>query len=274
MGLDVSALRQKLNELKGGSARNDILWKPTEGENLIRIVPLKGSPSNPFTELYFHYLGRNTYLSPISFGERDPIAEFGDALISAGGLSKDEYKEAKKFTPQCRTFVPIIDRKKPEQGVRYWAFAKTVYTELLNIMADPETDDITDPQLGRDLKITFVPQEKSDTGFAKTTARIALKQTPLTKDAEELERWLNEQPDLMSLKQHKRLSYDELNVILKTFIDGPSAAPTTRKVVETNDSDWGSASDVSPTASKSAKATKKASAVDVEDQFAEMFDEE
>ena len=85
MTLDLSALRAKLNELKGVAAKNDILWKPTEGENLVRIVPLQITPDNPFIELYFHYLGNKTYLSPMSFGEPDPIAELADTLRAGGG---------------------------------------------------------------------------------------------------------------------------------------------------------------------------------------------
>lgn len=273
MPLDLSALRAKLNELKGAAARNDILWKPAEGPNLVRIVPLKDNPDNPFIELYFHYLGSKTYLSPLSFGEPDPIAEFADELRAGGGLTKDEWRETKKFVPQRRTFVPIIDRNRPQNGVRYWAFGKTVYTDILNVMADPEYGDITDVQNGRDIKVNFVPQEKSDTNFAKTTILISPKQTALTKDSEELQKWLDEQPDLLSL--YKRLSYDDLKDVLRRYVDGDNATPATREV-KSND-DWEAApqtEDVpSPTAEKSkAKASSKKAAKDVEDEFAQLFE--
>lgn len=270
MTLDLSALRAKLNELKGAAARNDILWKPAEGENLIRIVPLASNPGNPFIELYFHYLGNKTYLSPISFGESDPIAEFAEQLRGGGGLSKDEWRETKKFVPQRRTFVPVIDRNRPTQGVRFWAFGKTVYSEILNVMADPEYGDITDPQTGRDIKVVFTPQEKSDTNFAKTSLRVSPKQTVLTKDSDELKLWLSEQPDLMSL--YKKLSYQDLKDVLDRYVNGGATAqstPPTRKVASTDD--WGT-EEVSPSAAKSAAASSKKATSSVEDEFAQLFE--
>jgi hypothetical protein len=271
MAVDINALRNKLNQLKGGANRSDILWKPQEGDNQVRILPLATNPDNPFIELYFHYLGNKTYLSSLSFGERDPIAEFAENLRSAGGLTKDEYRETKKFVPQIRTFVPVIDRKNPDAGVRFWAFGKTVYQELLGVMADPDYGDITDPQTGRDIKVSFTPQEKSDTGFAKTAVRVSPKTSALTTEADKLETWITEQPDLMSL--YKRMSFDELKDVLDKFVNGGPSTPTQRVVTQTSDDDWGDTDTMtSPTASKSrAKAPTKAAA-DVEDEFAALFD--
>lgn len=267
MALDLSALRAKLGELKGNTARTEVLWKPKEGENRIRIVPLAITPDNPFTELYFHYLGNKTYLSPISFGDADPIAEFADSLRAGGGLSKEDWKETKKFVPQRRTYVPVIDRNNPEAGVRFWAFGKTVYSDLLAVMADPDFGDITDAQTGRDIKVTFVPQEKSDTSFAKTTIIVSPKQTILTSDAVQLKKWLNEQPDLMAL--YPKMSYDDLKDVLEKFVNGgTSATPSTRTVTNKTDDNWGD--DVSPSAAKARNVTKKPSA-DIEAQFADAF---
>ncbi len=266
MALDLAALRAKLGELKGNTARTEVLWKPKEGENRVRIVPLTTNPDNPFIELYFHYLGNKTYLSPMSFGEADPIAEFADSLRAGGGLSKEDWKETKKFVPQRRTYVPIIDRNNPEQGVRFWAFGKTVYSDLLGVMADPDYGDITDPQTGRDIKVTFVPQEKSDTQFAKTAILISPKQSILTADSELLTKYLNEQPDLMAL--YPKMSYDDLKDVLERFVnDGASAAPTARKVTNKSDEGWDA---VSPSAEK-AKTPARKSAASVEDEFDKAF---
>ncbi len=77
MALDINALKSKLNSFKrtGGGDRDTAIWKPKEGKTVIRIVPWKDNPENPFIELYFHYLGNKTHLSPLSYGNRDPIAE-------------------------------------------------------------------------------------------------------------------------------------------------------------------------------------------------------
>lgn len=269
MSLDLTALRAKLGELKGNTARAEVLWKPKEGDNRVRIVPLNSNPDNPFTELLFHYLGGKTYLSPLTFGDRDPIAEFADSLRGAGGLSKEDYRETKKFVPQRRTYVPIIDRNNPDDGVRFWAFGKTVYTDLLGVMADPDYGDITDPQTGRDIKVTFTPQEKSDTQFAKTAILISPKQTALSANAEQLEKFLTEQPDLMSV--YPKMSYDELKEVLTRFIDGPSTAASPRTVVNKSTDDWSEPTE-SPNVTKSkAKSASKKPVSSVEEEFAEAF---
>lgn len=272
MALDLSALRSKLTELKGAAGRDNVLWKPAKGINQIRIVPLKGNTEYPFIELYFHSIGGKTYLSPLSFNEPDPIAEFAEKLkADAGGkLPPDEWKEVKKFIPYRRTFVPVIDRNKEANGVRYWAFGKTVYSELLAVLADPEYGDITDPQTGRDIKIEYTPQEESDTNFAKTALRVSPKVSVLSKDASEVKTWLNEQPDLMSL--YKKMTYEELQDVLETYLGKPSnGAAQTRKVVQTDDDDWGEDATPSPSA---AKSSPKKAGTDVSDEFAKLFEDE
>lgn len=268
MTLDLSALRSKLTELKGAAGRDHILWKPSKGTSQIRIVPLKDNPEYPFIELYFHYIGGKTYLSPLSFNEPDPIAEFAEKLkADAGGkLPPDEWKEVKKFIPYRRTFVPVIDRNKQSEGVRFWAFGKTVYKELLGTLADPEYGDITDPQTGRDIKIEYIPQADSDTGFAKTTVRVSVKQTVLTKESDELKKILSEQPDLMSL--YKKMTYEELQGVLEAFLSPSGGSAPTRTVVNTDDDEWGDTSETSAPA----KVASKKSGKDVSDEFAALFE--
>jgi hypothetical protein len=151
MPLDINALRKKLNQLSGNNARKDIQWKPPEGTSVIRIVPYVNNPDNPFVEMLFHYIGRKTYLSPLNFNERDPIHEFGQAMLDEGGLSKEEWKRAKDFLAKPRTFVPVVVRGQEDQGTRWWAFGKSTFEQLVTIMTDPDYGDITDPETGRDI---------------------------------------------------------------------------------------------------------------------------
>jgi hypothetical protein len=276
MALDLSALRAKLGELTNKTRREDVLWKPTAGENVVRIVPLKGDNSNPFIELYFHYLGRKTYLSPISFGDRDPIAEFAENLRSSGGLSKEEWAKTKDFVPKMRTFVPIVVRGKESEGVRFWAFGKTVYTELLNIIADPDYGDITDPTEGNDIKVSFIPQEKSSTGFPQTTIRISPKKTPLTTDKTLLKQLLEVQPDIFDV--YPKQTFDELAKVLEKYLDPsansetPSAPTRVASPAKAEEDEWAD-SPKSVTAEKSEKAPAAASkAAKVAEDFDALFE--
>jgi hypothetical protein len=220
MSLNIAALKAKLNQFnRSGGDRDAALWKPTEGKTVIRIVPFKDNLENPFVELYFHYLGNKTYLSPTSYGNRDPIAEFAEELASAGG--KDDWMQARPFRPKLRTYVPVIVRGEEDKGVRFFSFGKTVYQELISIITDPDYGDITDVTNGRDIVVEYIPQEKSDTNFAKTMVRPKPNQTPLHTDATLVKKFLTEQPDLRTL--YNEPTYAELKVALERFLD-PNAA--------------------------------------------------
>lgn len=260
MTLNIAALKAKLNQFNRQGERSDALWKPTEGKTVVRIVPWKENKENPFIELHFHYLGNKTHLSPTSYGNRDPILEFAEELASSG--TKDDWAQSRPFRPKLRTFVPVIVRGEEEKGVRFMSFGKTVYTELLSIISDPDYGDITDVKNGRDIVVEYVPQEKSDTNFAKTMVRPKPNQTPLSDSADKIKQFLTEQPDIRAI--FKEPSYEELKVALERYLDPsapstPTAAPA--KVEPT-----------SPTAAKSASVEKKASSVkDMIDEFDEVF---
>jgi hypothetical protein len=142
--MDLNAIKNRLSQLQKTNNRTSNLWKPSPGTQVVRIVPYKFNADNPFIELYFHYdLGGKNYLSPISFGRPDPIEEFAQKLKSTG--SKDDYRLGRKIEAKMRTFAPVMVRSEETQGVKFWGFGKTVYQELLSLIADPDYGDITDP---------------------------------------------------------------------------------------------------------------------------------
>jgi hypothetical protein len=258
MGLNISALKAKLNQFTKQGDRNESIWKPTEGKTVIRIVPYKENRENPFIELNFHYLGNKTYLSPTSYGNRDPILEFAEELASTGG--KDGWMQSRAFRPKLRTHVPIIVRGEEEKGVRFWAFGKTVYTELLSLIDDPDYGDITDVKSGHDLVIEYIPQEKSDTNFAKTMVRAKPSKTPLAASAEQVQKFLTDQPDIRAL--FKEPTFQELKVALSRYLNPDEDGPTA-----VNDEEVTS----SPTAARSAEVKNSTSVKDMIDEFDEVF---
>jgi hypothetical protein len=259
MSLNLEALRAKLNQFTRQNDRGDALWKPNEGTTTIRIVPWKENASNPFIELYFHYLGNKTQLSPTSYGNRDPIAEFADALASGG--TKDDYAQARPFRPKLRTYIPMIVRGEEDKGVRFYSFGKTVYTDILSIIADPDYGDITDVKNGTDLVLEHIPQEKSDTSFSKTLVRAKRNPSPLHTDPAVVQRLLTEQPDLRAI--FKEPSYEELKIFLERYLD-PDATPIEQIEREDN------VSTPSATTAKSVETTST-SVRDMIDEFDEVF---
>ena len=215
--MDLNAIKQRLNQLQTSNTRTSNLWKPQPGTQVVRIVPYKHNTDNPFIELYFHYdLGGKNYLSPISFGRPDPIEEFAQKLKSTG--SKDDYRLGRKIEAKMRTFTPVVVRGEEKEGVRFWGFGKTVYQELLSIIADPDYGDITDAVSGRDVAVEFKTAEETGKSFPSTSIRVKPNQTPITEDASVLETIKETQKNITEIYQER--SYDELTQALNDYLNG------------------------------------------------------
>jgi hypothetical protein len=214
--MDINSIRKRLNQLQTTSNRTSNLWKPQPGKQIIRVLPYKHNKDNPFIELFFHFgLNSKTYLSPITFGRPDPIEEFAQKLKTSG--NREEYQMARKLEAKMRTFAPVIVREEEGQGVRFWGFGKTVYQELLSVIADPDYGDITDPINGRDVLVEFKTAEEIGASFPKTTIRVKPNQTPIVEDKAKLEGILDNQKDITELYQE--LSYEELTDVLNEWLN-------------------------------------------------------
>jgi hypothetical protein len=225
--MDLNAIKGKLaslqNQKQGGQKRDMslILWKPTVGKHSVRIVPALWDKSNPFKEVFVHYgIGNRTMISLINFGEKDPIVEFAKTLASSG--DKENWMMSRKLEPKMRVFVPVVVRGEEEKGVRLWEFGKQIYAELLSLADDPDIGDYTDPIQGRDITIETTGPETNGTSFNQSKVRVRTKTTPLSEDAKEVEKWLNNQPDVFSI--FKKYSYDEMKESLLSWLNPEDAA--------------------------------------------------
>ena len=264
--MDLNAIKKRLNQLQTTNNRTSSLWKPQPGKTQIRIVPYAFNKDNPFIELFFHYnLNNRSYLSPISFGRPDPIEEFAQKLKGSG--SKEDYQLSRKLEAKMRTFAPVIVRGEEKQGVKFWGFGKTVYQELLSIIADPDYGDITDATNGRDIMIERQTPAEAGNQYGKTTVRVKPNQTPITDNKDMLETMLNSQPNLTEL--YTEPSYDDLKEALAGYLN-PEAATET----DTSTTSNGVAATTAPTsntgtAKPATSTTKKTD--DVEDAFDSLF---
>lgn len=269
MTTDLRSIKARLNKLQGQKNATNSLWKPPAGDSQIRIVPLSTNRNNPFMEVYVHYLGTKSYVSPRTFGEQDPIADYADSLRAGSNGDKEVWASAKPFTPKLRTYVPIVLRGKETEGVKFWSFGRTTYVSIMQIMDDPDYGDIVDVQNGHDLVINYTPQAQSNTNFAKTGVRAKPTKTPITTDATLLNKILNQQPVLRELFDVP--SFDELKSVLESFLN-PSTTnnPTfTARTTDTSfpstddDTDTGAVVEAAPTTS-----TKK---IDTKAEFDKIF---
>jgi hypothetical protein len=224
MALDLDAIKAKLTELQtssagGGNRNSDLFWKPPVGKSQVRIVPYAFDKANPFQELYFHYeIGKRTMISPSSFGRPDPILEFAEKLKKTG--DKEDWKLGRKIEPKFRCYVPVIVRGQESEGVKFYAFGKKIYQELLGVITDPDYGDITDLMNGRDVTIECIAPEK-DGGYNTYNVRVKPNTSPATEDKAIAEMIVNDQKELASL--FTELSYDEMKTKLEEWMNPDGA---------------------------------------------------
>ena len=220
--MDLSVLKQRLNSLQQKAAPQQktdyttIFWRPSVGKQQIRIVPSAFDSKSPFTELKFYYgITNKVMISPLNFGEKDPIAEFATKL-RAGEYDRENYILAKKLDPKTRIFVPVIVRGEEDKGVRLWQFGKQIYEELLSMAIDDEIGDYTNIVNGRDFTLETVGPESTGTNYNKTSVRPRMTSTALTEDSSLAEKWISEQPNPKEV--FKRFTFDEMKSALVKWL--------------------------------------------------------
>ena len=233
MSLDLNAIKAKLNQLNKTDEKRNNLWKPEPGKQRVRIVPYVHRKENPFLEMYFHYdIAKRSMLSPITFGNADPVVEFAEKLKKTG--DKDEWLMGRKIEPKMRTYVPVIVRGKESEGPKFWGFGKTIYAELLSIISDPDYGDITDLMNGRDVDVEFTPAEGG--GYPKTSIRVKPNTSAATEDKDVAKKIMN-QAKITDIFPEP--TYEELETTLKEWMnpDGADSDVTTTEKTATTTTD-------------------------------------
>lgn len=220
MALDFAKIQARLQTLKEPSyttsgGANSLLWKPSAGVQVIRILPYIHQPDFPFVDLQFYYEFGKTMLAPCAEGRPDPVAEFVAKLRST--RDKEDFKSSLKFTPKKRTLAAILVRGTNGQPDEFkvWSFGPKIFTEILTIMDDPDYGDITDPKTGRDISLTYLTAQQTSNGFPDTKLVFKPKQTIATDDPELLEKIKN-MPKFNTL--YTEPTYDELKIALEAYL--------------------------------------------------------
>jgi len=218
MTIDMERMRdrKKTLESRGG---NTNFWRPQDGEQTIRIVPTPDG--DPFKDFWFHYnVGNNPgFLSPKkNFGENDPLDDFVRKLFDEG--TEDSRKMAKDLMAKQRFFSPVIVRGEEDKGVRFWGYSKTVYETLLNLVLNPEYGDITDPETGIDLTITYGKIPGSS--FPRTEITPRRRSSPIQEDSQVVAEILDSIPNMDDMFERK--TPEEVGTMLDSFLSGDGSA--------------------------------------------------
>jgi|TARA_R100000081_G_scaffold85170_1_gene54053 hypothetical protein len=220
--MDLNAIKNRLASLNQDSKPKNkekkdytlVYWKPRqEGKYQIRFVPSKLNKNNPFQEIFMHYgVGKYPIVALTNWGENDPVVDFTKKLRTTS--DSENWRLAKKLDPKMRVFAPVIVRGEEDKGVRLFEFSKTLYLELLSVADDEDYGDFTDVSEGFDFVVTATKVQDRP-GF-QLGLRPKPKQTPLSKEASQIETWLENQPVL--LEERYKYTYDKLKEELQNFL--------------------------------------------------------
>jgi len=233
MGMDLSAIKAKLESMNNTGSNNDrekidyekIFWKPTIGKHQLRIVPSSYDPTFPFKELKFHYgVGKYPMIALSNFGKQDPVEEFVKELRKTN--DKDNWSLSGKLNPKTRIFAPVVVRGEEDKGVRLWGFGITIYKALLALAEDEDVGDYTDTTNGYDM----IVEQQQGNPYPTTTVRIKPKQTPLSTNVDQAENWLKEQPNPTEV--FTQYDYDFIKKQLQNYLN-PNSDETETTVAAT-----------------------------------------
>ena len=216
MGIDMSKMRERLTTLnqRGEKGKNNF-WRPKDGDTTIRIVPTEDG--DPFRDFWFHYnVGKNAgFMCPKkNFGDDCPVCDFVRKLYNDG--DEDSVKMAKSLNARQRFFSPVVVREGEDDRTLVWGYGRTAYQDLLNLVLNPDYGDITDPDEGTDLVITYGKAPGAQ--FPQTSITPRRKSSALHEDSDRAAEYMNGVPDFTELFDKK--SAEDVQAMLDEYLLG------------------------------------------------------
>lgn len=199
--------------LEGGGQSD--FWKPKDGRNIIRILPIGGVlPTDWVTPYPFILSGVHpnvglslremVYCARLTHNKACPICNFVWKLYNT--KDENEIKIAKTIKAYNRVIANIIDLSDIDKGVQKFAFGKTLARKIMSYIEDPEFVPLLDPEKGHNF---IVIKKIVDTYPNYDDSRPEVKTTALS---QLYPKWREECNDLK--KDVVEKSYDELMAIL------------------------------------------------------------
>jgi len=221
----------------GGFEKTDyskIKFKPETGkEYQVRILPNKYSPEYPIQELEVHNYDafKKSPVALSSYREKDPVVKFVKDLWAEvnqakasnapdlAEITKENSAIAKALKPRKRFFAQVVVRGEEAKGAIIWEFGSTVAQQIDGLIATEDYEALADIQDGVDLTVTgFEATMKNGKTYTDVTITPKRKSTPLSKDSDTVEKWLEEQKD-PAVVLYKTMTYDELKQMLKEYLE-------------------------------------------------------
>ena len=224
MAIDFAKMKQKLNALQnnGSSSKTNVFWKPQDGDQTIRIVPT--ADGDPFKEVWFHYnVGKNPgFMCPKkNHGKDCPVCNFAWHIYSEAKEKSDTetIKLAKSLFPKQRFFSPVVVRGDESEGVKLWGYGKMAYTELIQLVLNPDYGDITDTDTGTDLVINY--GKPAGASYPVTKIHPRRRPSALAETNQDVKTFLDGIPSFK--EAFNRKTNEEIETMLEAFLSGKEA---------------------------------------------------
>lgn len=214
--IDIEAVRRRIDQLNGkGNGGNVRLWRPTEGEHTIRVLPWPTKLTQdgmPFIERNVYFgIGKGPLVSPRSFGKPDPIDDFIRKLYDEAREGKAESKAlADKLRPKLCTCAAIIDRADESAGPQLWSMNIVIARDVLNLFLNKQVGNFMDAESGRDLIVTLQPSSRKFNGKTMFDTKImpSFERSPVSEDKGVAKKWMESLPNV---DEYYRLhTFDEM----------------------------------------------------------------
>lgn len=233
--VDLESIKRKLLKSSGAIKKQQMLFKPTQGETVVRIIPYKHG-ADPFNVMFFHYdLANRSALCASTFAKPCPICEFAENLRKS---NKDEktFEAFKKIASKQRVYIPIIVRNKEDEGAKFWGVGKNVYEALLSLYVNPDYGDISHPTEGTDITIKFVgPNPQTKILYGKTEVLPKRNRSVLLNDKTQMMNLIKSVPNISELFPEQ--SYDELQKILDDYLNPKENQESSDKTISSSKND-------------------------------------
>jgi len=244
--MNIAEIRAKLAGLSNKSKKRNDLWRPTNNHT-VRCLQYPHGDKDFILELGFHYdIGSTkSILCPKhNFGEDCPVCDLAAKLRSWNdedgnekpkSLRESDFELFKKVQVKERWYVPVIDREKPEDGPKFWAFGKTIYERILNLCLNEElaeiagqegTEIFTNVDSAFDLTVDFKePGNKDGKGnmksFPVTDVGHKMRPSKLAKTKKEVQELLDKIPVITDI--YERVTTDQVQKALDEFLNSGGA---------------------------------------------------
>jgi len=220
MAINFDKMKEKIesvdNRGKKKSEKDNVFFKPELGDQDIRFLP--SEDGDPFKEFWFHYnIGTSVMCPQRNFGEKCPICNYATSLWQEG--TDESKKMAKDLFARQRFFSNVLVRGKENEGPKPYGYGKELYKKLIKMVLDPDVGDFTDPDNGRDMKLSY----EKEKGAQYPTSDLTLKPIakPIMKSKKEVKDILDKIKPIDSFVEKK--STEEVRKVLEAFLEDPYA---------------------------------------------------